>query len=97
MREVLIKMLRQLIEDLAILQQQGAGYYSCTPVARRYNKLLDQARGMFPEKTGVISTFEDLAEADPKDPGEKMKVIQSIRIEIGQLIALLEATRGGEG
>ncbi len=28
---------------------------------------------------------------------KRLKVMQSIRIEIGQLIALLEATRGGEG
>lgn len=96
MREVLIKMLRQLIEDMAVLQQQGAGYYSCIPVARRYNKLLGQARAMFVDEAGIIATFDDLPETDPKDPGEKMKVIQGVRVEIGQLIALLEATRGGE-
>lgn len=84
-------MLKQLLEDMLAIQQQGAGYYSCIPMARRYNKLLGQARSLFPEADGLIATFEDIAESDPKDPGDKMKVIQGIRVEIGQLLSLIES------
>lgn len=91
-REPLIKMLKQLLKDMQVLQQQGAGYYSCIPISQRYNKLLGQARGLFGEGHGLADTFEELSASDPKDPADKMKVIQSIRIEIGQLITLLEAT-----
>jgi hypothetical protein len=89
-------MLRQLLQDTLAIQQQGAGYYSCTPITRRYNKLLDQARSMLPEENSLISTFEALVEADPKDPSEKMKVIQGIRVEIGQLISLVETKPASE-
>ena len=94
-RDPLIKMLKQLVNDMQIIQQQGAGYYSCTPISKRYNKLLGQARELFGSQQGLIKTFEELPDDDPKDPADKMKVIQGIRIEIGQLITLLEAT--GEG
>lgn len=87
----LTRMLRQLLEDMAVVQQQGAGYYSTASVAQRYNKLLGIARVLFPNPNGLISTFEDMAETDPKDPGDKMKVMQAIRIEINQLISLLES------
>lgn len=90
-RELLVRMLNQLLNDMQVIQQLGAGYYSCTPIARRYNKLLGQARILFGGSDGIISTFEDIPEQDPKDPADKMKVVQSIRIEAGQLIALLEA------
>ena len=93
LRDSLVRMLRQLLQDMQVLQQQGAGYYSCIPVAKRYNKLMLQARDLFPGTTGLMSTFDEIEEADPKDPGEKMKVMQGIRIEIGQLITLLETTR----
>ncbi len=95
-REVLIKMLHQLTVDMQVLQQLGAGYYTCIPVANRYNKLLAQAKQLFGDAVGIVSTFEELPEVDPKDPGEKMKVLQGIRIEIGQLITLLEATQEGK-
>ncbi|MBI4557837.1 MAG: hypothetical protein HY706_09650 [Candidatus Hydrogenedentes bacterium] len=88
-RTSLMSMLKQLQADMLAIQQQGAGYYSCVSVAKRYNKLLAQARTLFPAGNGLIDTFEAIAEADPKDPGEKMKVIQGIRIEIGQLMSLL--------
>ena len=90
-RTILIKMLKQLLEETHALQQTGAGYYSCKPVAERYNKLLAQAQRDFPNPEGVISTFEPIDTQDPKDPSEKMKVVQGIRIEIGQLISLLES------
>lgn len=88
-RDALIRMLHQLLEDMRDIQQQGAGYYSCIPLAKRYNKLLAMARGMLGAGNGLIATFDDIAESDPKDPGDKMKVVQGIRIEIGQLMSLL--------
>jgi len=96
-REALLGMLRQLLEDMLAIQQAGAGYYSCVPMIRRYNKLLAQSRKLF-DKTdeGLISTFDDLEEKDPNDPAEKMKVIQGIRVEIGQLISLLVIQREQE-
>lgn len=93
-RSSLIQMLNQLLEDMQILQHQGAGYYSCTPIACRYNKLLSQAGNLFEDKNGLIGTFEQLDENDPKDPSDKMKVLQSIQIEIGQLVSLLSSLEG---
>lgn len=92
MKHSLVPMLKQLLEDMAVLHQQGAGYYSCIPIIRRYNKLLDRARTLFPEDDSLISTFDAQDEADPKDPAEKMKIVQALRIETGQLISLLEST-----
>ncbi|MDZ4858879.1 MAG: hypothetical protein SGI88_07825 [Candidatus Hydrogenedentes bacterium] len=91
-RSSLIKMLKQLIDDMLVIQQQGAGYYSCTPLARRYNKLLAQGRLLFDSNDGLMGTFESVDETDPKDPADKMKVVQAIRVEIGQLLALLESS-----
>jgi hypothetical protein len=94
-KQSLINMLKQLHNDMMVIQQQGAGYYSCIPLAQRYNKLLNQAKNLFPGGEGLIGTFDKIAESDPKDPGEKMKVVQGIKVEIGQLITLLEALSGG--
>lgn len=91
-RSSLITMLKQLRDDMLVIQQQGAGYYSCTPFARRYNKLLAQGKALFPAGDGLIGTFESVDEMDPKDPADKMKVVQGIRVEISQLLALLEST-----
>ena len=93
LRSSLVRMLKQLLEDMHALQQLGAGYYSCIPIAKRYNKLMEQAQSLFPGAEGLAGTFEKIEEADPKDPSEKMKVVQGIRIEIGQLITLLESMR----
>ena len=90
-RESLVRMLKQLSEDTLVMQSQGAGYYTCIPLARRYNKLLGQARDLYPGG-GLVSTFDDIPEEDPKDPSDKMKVVQGIRIEISQLVTLLEST-----
>ncbi len=89
-RTAIIRMLRQLLEDSVVLHQQGAGYYSCLPIIHRYNKLLAQARGLFPAGDGLIGTFEPQRDADPNDPADKMKVMQAIRVEAGQLMSLLE-------
>lgn len=95
MKHSLIPMLKQLLEDMAVLHQQGAGYYSCVPIIRRYNKLLGQARTLFAVSDTLIGTFDEVGEEDPNDPAEKMKVIQALRIEAGQLISLLESSEVG--
>lgn len=89
----LLHMLQRLLEDMLAIQQQGPGYYSCVPMIRRYNKLLHHAKLQVNGSTELIKSFDSLDEGDPKDPGEKMKVVQGIRVEAGQLIALLESTR----
>ena len=89
-RASLLAMMRQLLEDMLAIQQTGAGYYSCIPMIHRYNKLLGATKSL----VGVgplIETFDDIEDSDPKDPADKMKVIQSIRVEIGQLISLVES------
>lgn len=93
-RDLIVRMLRQLLEDMQAVHQQGAGYFSCTPIARRYNKLLAQARALNLPCTGLMDTFEEADEADPKDPSLKMKAMQAVRIEIGQLVSLLESAKG---
>ncbi len=93
----LIGMLKQLREDMLAIQQLGAGYYSCTPIIERYNKLLHHAKAQHPAGNGLVDTFEDIPENEPSDPGEKMKIVQAIRIEIGQLLSLLESQDDGDG
>ncbi len=96
LRNSLITMLKQLSTDMQELQQQGAGYYTCIPIAKRYNKLMEQSRTLFNSSEALISTFEPLPEEDPRDPSSKMKRMQEIRIEIGQLVSLLESTNESE-
>ena len=95
-RGPLIHMLKKLLEDMLEVQQLGAGYYSCIPVARRFNKLLEHARQVFPKGFGLIKSFEPIEENDPKDPGDKYKILQAIRIEIGQLLSLLQSVENEE-
>lgn len=92
LRIPLIRMLKQLMEDTMVIHQQGAGYYTCAPIAHRYNKLLAQTKVMYGKHgvNGLLETFEDIPDSDPTDPSEKQKVLQGIRIEIGQLLTLLE-------
>jgi len=98
MLESLISMLHQLLKEMDYVQSQGAGYYTCTPFARRFNKLVAQASRLLGEDNLLMESFEVLDEGDPKDPADKSKRLLGIRIEIGQLIALLESTtpRTGE-
>ena len=88
-RSALLHMLRQLLKEMEVISSQGAGYYTCAPFARCFNRLLGQARSLG-DDNGLLATFEVLAESDPKDPSEKYKVMMGIRVEISQLIALLE-------
>lgn len=94
-RHAIIRMLKQLLEDSIVLHQQGAGYYSCIPVIHRYNKLLAESRRLFPNG-GLIEMFDTQKESDPNDPADKMKVMQAIRIEAGQLVSLLESIDADE-
>lgn len=92
-RESILHMLRNLLKEMDFVQSQGAGYYTCSPFARRYNKLLSQSSNLLGEGNGLMETFEPMEEKDPKDPGDKSKSLLGIRIEISQLIALLESSR----
>jgi hypothetical protein len=88
-RNALLHMLRQLLKEMEVISSQGAGYYTCAPFARRFNRLLGQTRALGNDN-GLLETFDELTETDPKDPGEKYKVMMGIRVEISQLVALLE-------
>ena len=93
MHDSLLNMLRGLLKEMDYVQSQGAGYYSCSPFAKRFNKLAAEAARCLGEGNALMQTFEALEETDPKDTAEKSKRLLGIRIEIGQLIALLESTR----
>lgn len=90
-RKTLLNMLRKLREEMDVVMSQGAGYYTCVPFIKRFNKLLEQSRLLFSPEDTLIDTFEALVPNDPKDPGEKGKVLLEIHIEINQLMTLLEA------
>ncbi len=92
-RDTLVSMLRNLLKEMELVTSQGAGYYTCVPFARRYNKLLGQARTLFHEEDDIVNTFDEMPDSDPKDPGAKGKFLQEIRVEATQLISLLESTR----
>ena len=94
---ILLHMLRQLLKEMEIVSSQGAGYYTCVPFARRYNKLLDQARKIHEQNSSLLGTFQELEESDPKDPSDKSNVLLGIRVEISQLIAYLECQGEGGG
>jgi len=85
-------MLRALLKEMDYVQSQGAGYYSCSPFAKRFNKLAAEAARSLGEDNSLMRSFEPLDETDPKDTADKSKRLLGIRIEIGQLIALLEST-----
>ncbi|MBI1319850.1 MAG: hypothetical protein GC168_13045 [Candidatus Hydrogenedens sp.] len=89
-------MLRKLLSEMDYVQSQGAGYYTCAPFARRFNKLLEQAMQLIGAANPLIATFDALDETDPKDPGDKSKRLLQIRIEITQLISFLETVDEGE-
>lgn len=90
---ILVHMLRQLLKEMEIVSSQGAGYYTCVPFARRFNKLLEQTRVLHGSDNTLLDTFETLAEDDPKDPSDKSKVLLGIRVEISQLITYLECLK----
>lgn len=91
-KKVLLKMVKTLAVDLQNIQQRGAGYYSAAPFVDRYNKLLEKTKVIFEEDNILITTFLTLEDTSSVDPSDKMKVIQRVIIEIGQLIAYIEAS-----
>ena len=93
---ILLHMLQQLLKEMEIVSSQGAGYYTCVPFARRFNKLLEQARTIHDENSTLMSTFQEIEESDPKDPSDKSNVLLGIRVEISQLIAYLECLDSGD-
>ncbi|NLN94008.1 MAG: hypothetical protein GX130_11980 [Candidatus Hydrogenedens sp.] len=93
---ILVQMLRQLLKEMEIVSSQGAGYYTCVPFARRFNKLLEQARNLHGAENAFLHTFESLEEHDPKDPSDKSNVLLGIRVEISQLITYLECLNEGK-
>jgi hypothetical protein len=94
-RESLVMMLHELLREMDMVQSQGAGYFTCSPFARRFNKLLGASNALGSGST-IMETFETLDEKDPKDPADKSKMLLGIRIEIGQLITLLESLKEGD-
>ena len=82
LRVSLIKMLQRLMDDMLVLHQQGAGYYSCVPLARRYNKLLSQAETLVTDSNGLMATFEEQVEHEPDQLRDHNK--QHIGNELGR-------------
>jgi hypothetical protein len=92
-KKVLLKMVKTLAVDLQNIQQRGAGYYSAAPFVDRYNRLLEKTKMIFEKEDSVlIATFPILEDTPSVDPSDKMKVVQRVMIEIGQLIAYIEAS-----
>ena len=90
--KTLHRMLKMLLRDLRDLEHRGAGYYSVVPYADRYNKLLGQIRGIYPEDTDLLGTFEQMKPPSSSDPAIKVKAVEQLIVEIGQLIAFIEAS-----
>lgn len=86
-------MLRDLLKEMDYVQSQGAGYFTCAPFAKRFNKLLSQGKTLLENGNLLITTFDPIEESDPKDPSDKSKKLLEIRIEITQLISFLETIK----
>ena len=85
-KKILLEMLRALQNDLQGISQQGAGYFSCAPFIDRYNKLAGKAGAIFKGST-LMETFQPIKDTASLDPEEKLKVVQTLLVEVGQLIA----------
>jgi hypothetical protein len=91
-KKTLLSMARAFRTDIQDIQQKGAGYYSCDPFVKRYNKLLAKARELFAGgQTALLDSFDELEDTKSVDPTDKMKVTQRVIIELGQLIAFMES------
>ncbi len=91
-KKTLLAMARTFRNDIQDIQQKGAGYYSCSPLVTRYNKLLSKARELFADAQSVIlDSFEEVEDTKSVDPADKMKVTQRVLIELGQLNAFMES------
>jgi hypothetical protein len=90
--KTLHRMLQMLLGDLRDLEHRGAGYYSVVPYADRYNKLLNQVRTIYPDDADLLATFEEMKPPSSSDPAIKVKAVEQLIVEIGQLIAFIEAS-----
>ena len=90
-RKILLKMLEALLVDIQNLQHKGAGYFSPSPFVQRYDKLLEKAKIIFPKDSLLLDTFTPVEDSAAREPEEKMKIIQKVVIEAGQLIAYIKA------
>ncbi len=95
-KTVLVKMMRQLLQDLQTIEQRGAGYYTVDPFVERYNKLMEQAKRICADQAALLDTFEPIKPPSSNDPSQKMKTSQRVVIEIGQLLTLIESSGEGE-
>ena len=91
-RKVLLAMLKALITDIQNIQQKGAGYYSATPFVEKYNRVLGKVRKIFEGQSVLLDTFAEIEDTKSVDPADKMKTTQRVMIELGQLVAFLEAS-----
>jgi hypothetical protein len=90
--KTLHRMLKMLLGDLRDLEHRGAGYYSVAPYADRYNKLLNHVRAIFPDDADLLASFEEMKPPSSSDPAAKVKAVEQLIVEIGQLIAFVEAS-----
>jgi hypothetical protein len=94
-KKTLLSMSRVFRTDIQDIQQRGAGYYSCEPFVKRYNKLLATAKELYSDDQGILlKSFDDVEDTKSVDPADKMKVTQRVLIELGQLIAFMESVIG---
>jgi len=93
---VLLTMVKALVEDINQIQQRGAGYYRPRDFISKYNSLLATARELYPDDRLLGSTMSPIEETPSHDPADKMKDVQKVILEAGQLIAFLKARMGSE-
>ncbi len=90
-KKVLLEMLRTLYNDVANIQQKGAGYYSTGPFVERYNKLLDRGKKLFAAETDMLDIFPEIEDTLSVDPADKAKTAQKVSLELNQLITFIKS------
>ena len=92
-RTILVEMTKTLLRDIQEIQQRGAGYYTTAPFVDRYNGLAEKARLIFADTSSqLLDTFTPVQDTTSVDPMDKMKTTQRVIVELGQLLAFMEAT-----
>ena len=94
-KQIVMRMLERLLNDLSSIQQKGTGYYTCEPFVSRYNKILAEAKRLFAEDTPLLSSFDPLEGTESVDPLDKSKVMQRVMVEGGQLAVVMESCAAG--
>ena len=87
-KEILLKMIQTLLNDLQTIQQRGAGYFDCDSFVTRYNKLLEASLDLLPNSR-LMATFSPIQPLQSVDPADKMKMMQRVLIEGDQLATLI--------